>query len=1516
DIHAEVSRTPSPLHDPPSVTITLDVDPVDTVPQQIVSPASTGDEVILFPSATEVFDLFSSSGKSPKFDFVKLICHQCRRRFFSAGGLENHLYAVHDIHFDSPGDIPPHADLASVPLTLPEELVASCTNTGPPSCAPFSKIVPATTWATVAAKPPLSSSQPWAGQRLSSPTPSSSSPQVLAAKTHKTISFSKKPDEVEHAVLLPLRPPPRKRRKNFPCLHCDFTFRTLKSRDEHHVIHLLEDEFNALHGLACNISATDFDDFQLPRARSSKHAQKAPTDGDIKKQSGSAVSASRSARPLLPTPDSEVEQVKPHPRAKKTDKDRHIPKRSSTSSSRETVVPAPIHSGDLPGPTLSCHFCDRDGFPTRKALRYHLFRLHQIPMGRLEARRAASPAPSAANLLTSTSSTSPTSGPFPLVREDDTLFVDFPLRGEVVCPEPGCVHSFVCKSWSSAVWSAKKHLRIHHTLPRVQTCLRCGICQSVISKPVQNHSCLQSLELYVPAVHCQWKCEPCLITFPSETSLRNHLAGHTRANLRNEAPKLSLPAPSTKKRKRRKRGSQLPSDINEPSTVSDPAAVLAQPVLQEEFQLCSDEVAPGPLSHFVDQLDRFASDQFPPITFGSFEDLVEDITQAAISHLFPDGPPTGGPSSTSSTTNIDDPATCQRLYTRNRRRAVREIVGTVSEKCKIPLGDLTQFFADSWTGGSSDPSFFDSISSEGRVDVLDNDFTPTEVWSTLKKAENTAPGPDRLTYHHLRTVDPGARILSKLFNICLKFRRVPCLWKRSTTILIPKGGDPELLSNWRPIALSNTAYKTFAKCLSARLSTWCERFGVLSPCQKGFMPFDGVLEHNFVLQHSIERARSAKRDICIAWLDVTNAFGALPHCAIFNALRCNGVGETLVRLVEDIYTDSSTSILTEEGVSPFIPISSGVKQGCPLSGLLFNITIDPVLREIQGTCDSHRILAFADDLCLVANSPDELQVDLNRIQLLLGKLHLLLNPGKSFSYHLHGATPVGVLNTEFFLGANRLTPLVEGEFHRFLGKPVGFNPVPDYSSMNDLGELGVKLARSKLSPWQRLDALKSFFFPCLQFPMRTAQFPKEDWARVDKVLRKDIKDTLNLPVEASNEYLYGQRRLGCCGIPIAAEESDMNLVDTAFKLLTSRDDICAREAFASLVSTVHKRLRREPDDDSLSAFLSGDVEGEFATTSNRYSNTWTVARVASRRLGITWTFEDSVPSISFADLTLKPNSRRKILHSIRDRLRTARSSTLLRKKNQGKAIEVVSLSPASSHFISNGAYTRFADWRFIHRARLNLVPLNGAKPWLQDVDKRCRRCGFQQESLAHVINHCPSFSHAWQLRHNAIVDRLHKALLNRGEVLSANTAVLGTSIRPDLVFKKGREIFLIDVTCPFENRTRVFDSARARKLAHYEPLLPLYHAQGLTPHVVPILVGALGSWDPQNDSFLRRFMSRSYLNTFRRLCVSDTIKWSRDIYVEFLTGHKQYSTSADLLTEPTDLADIYSPSESQFVSPV
>ena len=62
---------------------------------------------------------------------------------------------------------------------------------------------------------------------------------------------------------------------------------------------------------------------------------------------------------------------------------------------------------------------------------------------------------------------------------------------------------------------------------------------------------------------------------------------------------------------------------------------------------------------------------------------------------------------------------------------------------------------------------------------------------------------------------------------------------------------------------------------------------------------------------------------------------------------------------------------------------------------------------------------------------------------------------------------------------------------------------------------------------------------------------------------------------------------------------------------------------------------------------------------------------------------------------------------MREELRIKRLQALKEKPHQGKAIDCVSASPLSNHFIANGDYTSFAEWRFIHRARLGLVPLNG-----------------------------------------------------------------------------------------------------------------------------------------------------------------------------------------------------------------
>ncbi|KAF8797217.1 Retrovirus-related Pol polyprotein type-2 like protein [Argiope bruennichi] len=589
------------------------------------------------------------------------------------------------------------------------------------------------------------------------------------------------------------------------------------------------------------------------------------------------------------------------------------------------------------------------------------------------------------------------------------------------------------------------------------------------------------------------------------------------------------------------------------------------------------------------------------------------------------------------------------------------------------------------------------------------------------------------------------------------------------------------------------------------------------------------------------------------------------------------------------------------------PSSAGSSQGCPISGLAFNISIDPVIRSIQRDHVEHKVLAFADDLCLLAASPDELQQILDSVQAQLAALGMKLNPRKSVSLHFSGCTPVGVKNTCFRVGNENISPLKEGEFTKFLGRPVGFNAWPDFNSLNDLSDIGAKILSSALAPWQRLDALKSFFFPALQFPMRTAQFQKTAWQALDSTIRSEIKNTLGLPENAANEYLYGHKSKGSCSIPIAAEESDPSRIDTAFKLLTSSDEEIVHLASEDLRQTIAHRLKiPSPSDADLEEFLSGVTKGPFSTTDNAYSNVWTCARLASRRLGVAWEFDDGVPRVKYNDLVVRASGRRKVIFSIRDRLRNNRSTTLINKPSQGKAMECVAQSPASSHFIADGTYTRFADWRFIHRARLNLLPLNGSQVWKED--KRCRRCNEADlETLPHVLNHWKGKSRGWQLRHDTIVARVKKALATRCTIISENQSVGPNNLHPDLVVQSGNKVYIVDVTIPFENRMEGFEKAKRLKHDKYASLLPLYSSSGMQVSIVPIVVGALGAWDPENDRFLSKYMSRGYLNKFRKLCVSDCIKWSRDIYVEHITGHRQFTDGVDLkehLTPPEPPSDM------------
>ncbi|XP_075772826.1 uncharacterized protein LOC142824999 [Pelodiscus sinensis] len=919
-------------------------------------------------------------------------------------------------------------------------------------------------------------------------------------------------------------------------------------------------------------------------------------------------------------------------------------------------------------------------------------------------------------------------------------------------------------------------------------------------------------------------------------------------------------------------------------------------------------------------------------SFRDLEDVVKRLTEELAEGLVPQeqaptrtqhprrGPPAPRPNPEPAINNRRDDTIAatrlQRLYRSNRPKAMREILEEPSPFCDVPADHLHAYFSNVFDHAACPethrPDCLPRLPRVDSADDLERDFTPKEVFARLARTSNTAPGKDGIRYQVFKKRDPGCLVLAAIFNLCKQFRRIPSAWKSSMTVLLYKKGDRQDPGNWRPISLSSTIYKLYTSCLAARLTDWAVSGGAISAAQKGFMSCEGCYEHNYVLQAAIQSARRQQKQCAMAWLDLSNAFGSIPHHLIFDTLREFGLPDFFLHLLRDLYSDCTTTIRAEEGETAPILLRRGVKQGCPLSPIVFNLAMEPLLRAMANSPAGFNLygekisaLAYADDLVLLADNPEGLRVLLEVASRAAEWMGLRFNARKCASLHISGNAGAPVHPTQFEIQGEPMTTLADGESYLHLGTPTGIRvQQTPTATIDGILEDAKKIDGSLLAPWQKINALNTFLIPRIPFALRGSAVAKGPLNKADRAIRQLARKWLYLPQRASSDIIYIPHRQGGANVPRMGDLCDIATVTHAFRLLTCPDHRVRSIASAALEETIGKRAARAPAPQDIVAFLNGSLENNLGRQGGELSSLWSRARAATRRLGKrigcrwTWAEERGEMGIliprgnSDQNTVVTPPARKMLERVLKSTLRCLYAENLKKKPDQGKVFEVSSKWTASNHFLSGGSFTRFADWRFVHRARLNCVPLNGAVRF-GNRDKRCRRCGYENETLPHVLCGCETHSEAWRLRHNAIQARVVKALPPTLGTVAEDSTVPGTNslLRPDIVItnEEAKKIVMVDVSVPFENRSAAFRAARLRKIAKYTPLADTLRARGYTVEIYALLVGALGSWDPQNEPVLEACgIGRRYAGLMRRLMVSDTIRWSRDIYTEHVTGHRQY----------------------------
>jgi len=140
-------------------------------------------------------------------------------------------------------------------------------------------------------------------------------------------------------------------------------------------------------------------------------------------------------------------------------------------------------------------------------------------------------------------------------------------------------------------------------------------------------------------------------------------------------------------------------------------------------------------------------------------------------------------------------------------------------------------------------------------------------------------------------------------------------------------------------------------------------------------------------------------------------------------------------------------------------------------------------------------------------------------------------------------------------------------------------------------------------------------------------------------------------------------------------------------------------------------------------------------------------------------------------------------------------------------------------------------------------------------------------------------------RHNAVLQRLVRGTWKEGKDIFVENAFSPDKLRPDLVVvdHRTRHVAVIDVTISYEAGEGAFEKARAEKTQKYDGLRRWFEEQPqyASAEVHALVVGSLGSWDPENLAALRALdIPPSYATLLSRLCAVDVIKKSRDIWVK------------------------------------
>ena len=313
------------------------------------------------------------------------------------------------------------------------------------------------------------------------------------------------------------------------------------------------------------------------------------------------------------------------------------------------------------------------------------------------------------------------------------------------------------------------------------------------------------------------------------------------------------------------------------------------------------------------------------------------------------------------------------------------------------------------------------------INILNEiDHKPSQVWmpffiyefkSAIHKClDNSAPGPDKMSWHHWKLIFKDSDCLSKIINIanaCINLGHWPKYFKISTTVVIPKPSKPSYNNPkaFHPIVLLNTLGKLIEKVITERIQFTVASNDFIHPSQLGGLKFKSTSDAGVTLTHIIRSGWSKGKITSILAFDISQFFPSLNHQLLILILEKCGLDFKASKFFVNYLIQRSTNYQWNDLLSPPSKVNVGVGQESALSPILSSLYLSPLLYIIEKRIKSLNIpmfiLSFVDNgLFIIQNksisiSNSHLFCGYNILSKLLNSFGLIVEHSKTEIFHFN-----------------------------------------------------------------------------------------------------------------------------------------------------------------------------------------------------------------------------------------------------------------------------------------------------------------------------------------------------------------------------------------------------------------------------------------------------------------------------------------------------------------------------------